>query len=361
MLVIYKYRLKDRSARKKLREHAFSANQVWNWCSAQQRDTEVRYKAGAKRRRWLDHYDLVKVCGGVGKSLGIHQQSVGAICRQFAVSRDLLKHAPKFRSSYGVNRSLGWVPFEKQSRQISGNAITYRGKTYRWFGNKRRPLPASAKGGFFSEDALGRWWVMFHVILDDPIQVNGPAIGIDLGLKTLATCSDGLKIDNKRPLVQWAEKLATAQRAHNKRRVQAIHAKIANVRRDNLHKITTSLARSHALIAVGDVSSKKLAKTKMAKSVLDAGWFTFRNMLKYKSAGYIEVDEKFTTQTCSCCGAVPDSSPKGRAGLGIRSWQCSACGETHDRDVNSALNILAVARRSAPPLAGGSCEVPHGC
>ena len=85
----------------------------------------------------------------------------------------------------------------------------------------------------------------------------------------------------------------------------------------------------------------------MAKSVLDAGWSTFRAMLKYKSAGYVEVDEKFTTQTCSQCGALPPERPKGIAGLGIRTWQCSACGADHDRDVNSALNILAIAVRSA--------------
>ena len=93
----------------------------------------------------------------------------------------------------------------------------------------------------------------------------------------------------------------------------------------------------------GDVNSKQLAKTRMAKSVLDAGWSTFRAMLKYKSAGYMEVDEKFTTQTCSHCGALPPERPKGIAGLGIRHWECSECDASHDRDVNAAKNILIAA------------------
>ncbi len=90
---------------------------------------------------------------------------------------------------------------------------------------------------------------------------------------------------------------------------------------------------------------KALAQTKLAKSVLDASWTTLRTMLKYKceNAGvwYEEVNESYTTQTCSCCGSR-SSSPKGRAGLGIREWQCMECGTLHDRDVNSALNILAL-------------------
>ncbi|MCU4394296.1 RNA-guided endonuclease TnpB family protein, partial [Acinetobacter parvus] len=101
----------------------------------------------------------------------------------------------------------------------------------------------------------------------------------------------------------------------------------------------------HAAIFIGNVNAKALAQTKLAKSVLDASWTTLRTMLKYKceNAGvcYEEVNEAYTTQICSCCGSR-SSSPKGRAGLGIREWQCMECGTLHDRDVNSALNILAL-------------------
>ena len=157
--------------------------------------------------------------------------------------------------------------------------------------------------------------------------------------------SDGQKIEAPRHYRALEGKLAVAQRAHNKQRVRRIHAKIKNTRKDFLHKLSTTLADQNAIIAVGDVNSKQLAKTRMAKSVMDAGWSTFRSMLKYKSAGYVEVDEKFTTVTCSACGVR--GGPQSQKGLRVREWQCSACGADHDRDVNSALNILAIAARSA--------------
>jgi IS605 OrfB family transposase len=116
-----------------------------------------------------------------------------------------------------------------------------------------------------------------------------------------------------------------------------------------LHKFSTQLTENHAAIFVGNVASAKLVKTKMAKSTLDAGWAMFKTMLEYKShqAGIVfeEVNEAYTTQTCSCCGRIPTSSPKGRAGLRIREWTCSNCGSVHERDVNSARNILAAGHR----------------
>ena len=343
--VTYKYRVKDRSARKALARHAMACNQVFNYCNAFQQDIERRYRAGAPKRRWPSAFDLAKFCKGAGKELGIHQQTVGTVCDQFAKSRDKAKHSLRFRSSFGARRALGWIPFQKQSRQVEGNSIWYLGKRYRFFGSKRRPLPDNAKGGMFVEDALGRWYVCFHVEVAERQPHGNGIIGIDLGLKSLAVLSDGSKIEAPRHYRALEGKLAVAQRAHNKQRVRRIHAKIKNTRKDFLHKLSTTLADQNAIIAVGDVNSKQLAKTRMAKSVLDAGWSTFRAMLKYKSAGYVEVDEKFTTQTCAECGSI--AGPKGQAGLNKREWICSGCGASHDRDVNSAVVILARARSAA--------------
>ena len=132
--------------------------------------------------------------------------------------------------------------------------------------------------------------------------------------------------------------------------MRAIHARIKNARRDHLHKVSCRLARENALIAVGNVNSSRLVKTRMAKSVLDAGWASFKTMLSYKasrhSASFVEVDERFTTQTCCECRSI--AGPKGYAGLNERSWVCGGCGASHDRDVNSAVNILRLGR-SAPP------------
>lgn len=340
----YKYRIKDKRAAKRLQAHAYAVNQAWNWCVAQHRDALDRYRAGARPRKWLAHFSLARAMRGVGRELGIHQQTVQCIAEQWARNRSI-----HFRPSYGVKRALGWVPFQKQSRQISGNAVTYLGGTYRFFGSKRRPLPENAtKGGAFVEDAQGRWWVCFHVEVEALAPAASGETGIDLGLKEFATLSDGRTFAPPQSYRAIEAKLAIAQRAGNKRRVRALHARAANVRRDFHHKLSTSLVRDYAFIAVGNVNAKRLAKTRMAKSIHDAGWSAFRSMLAYKAARFVEVDEKFTTQTCSSCGSLPPERPKGIAGLGVRSWDCSACGASHDRDVNAALNILRIGRGAAP-------------
>ena len=109
-----------------------------------------------------------------------------------------------------------------------------------------------------------------------------------------------------------------------KQRVKAIHAKIKNTRQDLIHKFTTQLVKDNALIVVGDVKTTQFnsKKGKLAKSVYDAGWFELKRQLTYKceNAGcrFEIVNERYTTQTCSCCGQIDSNSPKGRAGLRIR-------------------------------------------
>jgi IS605 OrfB family transposase len=195
--------------------------------------------------------------------------------------------------------------------------------------------------------------VCFHIEVD-ALPTGAGEVGIDLGLKTLAACSDGEKIVNPKSYRQLEAKLATAQRAGNRARAKAIHAEITNARKDHLHKASAKLADANRLIVVGNVNAAGLAKTRMAKSVLDAGWSMFRSMLAYKArrhqATFLEVNERFTTQTCSACGAIHEAWPKGIAGLEIREWRCPSCGASHDRDVNAARNILALGRSAAPPV-----------
>jgi IS605 OrfB family transposase len=205
-------------------------------------------------------------------------------------------------------------------------------------------LPETAKGGCFVEDSRGHWYVCFYVEVNQLKQAPSTAVGIDLGLKTLATFSNGKKIEAPRFYRKLEKKLATAQRANNHDLAKAINAKIANRRRDYMHKWTTYVARNYRLIFVGDVSSSQLAQTNMAKSIYDVSWYASKNALCYKArrhGGYFgEVNEAFTTQTCSAC--VERTGPKGIAGLGIREWVCSACGVSHERDVNSGQNILTL-------------------
>jgi putative transposase len=233
-----------------------------------------------------------------------------------------------------------------------------------------RPLPETGtpKCWEFSTDARGRWYVNIVVQLPDSETRIGSAIGIDLGLKVLATLSNGEKISAPHHYRAEETKLSLFRSRGQKIRARALHAKIANRRNHFLHVITTKIAREHAEIYVGNISSTKIAKTNMAKSVGDASWGILRYMLSYKAialGGKCEiVSERWTTQACSCCGSSGSSTkPKGIGGLAIRHWTCSDCGTSHDRDVNAARNILIVGAERRPlvgeiPLLGKTLKSP---
>ncbi|HEY5019965.1 MAG TPA: transposase, partial [Steroidobacteraceae bacterium] len=158
--------------------------------------------------------------------------------------------------------------------------------------------------------------------------------------------SDRERLSPGRWTHRFAEKLASAQRRGHKRQAKRIHRKAARCRADALHKFSRKIVDRYQKIAVGDVSSLKLARTRMAKSVLDSGWGILRRQLEYKSQQaartFEVVSERNTSITCSTCEAL--TGPRGVNGLIVRSWVCSDCGESHDRDVNAARNILIGSR-----------------
>lgn len=350
MIIALKYRIKDKTSRKRLEANARAANFVWNYCCQIQREAEDRWKAG-RVARWPTAFDLDKLCAGVAADIGVHSDTVFCVCRQFVISRDAKRRCPKFRVSNGPRRALGWVPFKGRTIKVDADAVVYLKRKFRFW--KSRDIEGELRAGAFAQDARGRWYISLQCKVGEDRATGIGSIGIDLGLKALATCSNGDAIPALRHYREYETALGKAQRAKNKRRVRAIHAKIANARKHHLHEQSTRIVRENRLIVVGDVNAAKLAKTKMAKSVLDASWSMFRAQLAYKArrhnAVFIEVNERFTSQTCSCCGAIPDSSPKGMGALGIRHWVCSDCGVLHDRDVNAARNILRVGlERQAP-------------
>ena len=180
---------------------AWTVNQVWNFCAQTQRSVQRTWRDGLFPS-WPSHFDLAHLAAGTSKDLGIHGQTIQCVTAQFVKSRDQHRKCPRFRHSGGPKRSLGWVPFQAQSRQIDGNAVTYYGNTYRFFAS--RSLPPVVKGGCFVEDARGRWWVCFQVeMADDLPQAPDVAVGIDLGLRTLATLSTGTKYEAPRVYRLW--------------------------------------------------------------------------------------------------------------------------------------------------------------
>ncbi|WP_246217607.1 RNA-guided endonuclease InsQ/TnpB family protein [Paraburkholderia panacisoli] len=166
------------------------------------------------------------------------------------------------------------------------------------------------------------------------------SVGIDLGLKDFASLSDGHVVGSGRHYRKLEGELAKAQRARNKARVRALHAKIKNSRKDQLHKLSTVLVQEYRAIFIGNVNASALAKIRMAKSVLEAGWSSFRTILLYKCdyAG-VWLDEAYSTRTCSCCKRR--MGPKGPEGLRIREWACPECGAYNHCDINAAEKIVA--------------------
>lgn len=338
----FRYRIKDATDGKHLDKMAIAVNQVWNYCGGVQIDSR------RLNRRWPNFPELAKLTSGSTKELGLHSDTVQDVLKHWVRSRDKSRKRPRWRASFGAKRSLGWIPFQcDRPIKVDGDRVSFLGRHYRlWLS---RAIPANIRCGSFNQDADGRWFLNLTCLTDAAVSSGTGEIGIDLGLKDLAALSTGEIVENQRHLRKSAEKLAAAQRAGRKRLARAIHRKIANQRKHYLHTVSTRIVRENSLIVVGDVSSSQLARTRMAKSVLDAGWSMFKSMLHYKAirrgATFREVNERFSTQVCNTCGGR--HGPKGMAGLSVRSWICQGCGSSHDRDVNAALNILASGRNVA--------------
>ena len=340
-----KLRIKDKHC-EVLDQLASEVNFVWNYVN------DLSFKHLKRKGEFLTAYDIAKYTKGTSKECGLHSQTIQAITEELVTRRKQFKKTKlKWRVSNkkSARRSLGWIPFKKVAIKYADGYVQY-GKHQFKVWDSYGLSQYSIKTGSFIEDSRGRWYVC--LVVNSPKQVKPTAtkaIGIDLGLKAIATCSDGTIISNPKFYRQYEHKLGIAQRAKNKKRVRALHAKIANSRKDHLHKASTMLVRENALIVVGNLSANKLVKTKMAKFVLDTGFSALKIMLKYKceNAGVLfeEVNEAYATQICSSCGEISHSSPKGRADLRIREWDCMVCGTHHDRDLNSALNILALGHK----------------
>lgn len=220
-----------------------------------------------------------------------------------------------------------------------------------------RDLPAEPSSVTVIRDAAGRYFASFVVQTaeDETLPLAGSEVGIDLGLTHFAVLSDGTKVAAPKFLRRAARKLKRLQQdlsrkqrgSQNRKKavvkVARAHARVADTRRDWQHKLSTAIIRDNQAVYVEDLCVVGLGRTKLAKSVHDAGWASFTGMLEYKAARYGRtfgrVDRFFpSTRMCSDCGRTND-----KMALNVRSWTCP-CGSTHDRDVNAAMNVLAAGR-----------------
>lgn len=315
-------------------------NYVWNYCN------EVSLLAFRRDKTFLSAYDLHKLTAGTSKDLRLSADTIQQVCTEYVTrKRQFKKLKLKWRSR---KRSLGWIPFKAAYVRLASDTVTYCGQRFRlWLS---RPVVGTIKTGSFTQDARGRWYAHFQCEVPDPLGPPAPAeIGIDLGLTNQLACSDMDVPYSRVNLTRTYEAaLALAQRAHKKGRIKAIQATISNRRKDWTHKTTTAIAHKARLIVVGDVSSTTLAKTPFAKSTYDASWGITRALLRYKArrlgAQYVEVNEAWSSVTCSSC--LSKTGPSGLSALGVRAWICTVCGSLHHRDLNAAQNILRAGRRT---------------
>jgi putative transposase len=257
-----------------------------------------------------------------------------------------------------------------KSRKKSRASATYTRSAFRWRSSElflakmseplnirwSRSLPEGVEPTTVtvSRDGAGRWFV--SLLCDDVIEPGLPtmsAVGLDAGVTSLVTLSTGEKVANpkhervdRRKLVRTQRALSrkapgSANREKARRKVARVHARIADRRRDFLHKLTTRLIRENQTVVIEDLTVCNMVKNHtLARSISDAAWRDLRSMLEYKAAWYgrdlLVVDRWFpSSKLCSACGTIRTQLP-----LNVRSWTCE-CGAVHDRDVNAARNILA--------------------
>ncbi|EDX82596.1 transposase, IS605 family [Synechococcus sp. PCC 7335] len=201
----------------------------------------------------------------------------------------------------------------------------------------------------------GRWTVSLLVEVDvKPLPPIKKQVGIDLGISSLLTLSDGEKVANSKGFKAKYRKLRNAQKALSRKqkgssnrhkarlRVARVHAEIADARKDMLHKLTTRLVQENQLIAVEDLAVKNMVKNhKLAQAISDASWGELVRQLEYKCDWYgrklVKIDRWFpSSKRCHSCGYTVNKLP-----LKIREWTCSSCHMHHDRDLNAAKNVLA--------------------
>ena len=284
-------------------------------------------------RNWFADIKQVKVARAKGENVKLKVRKPRYKCRQ---------HQQAIR--FTANARFRLLPNGRLRLPKIGNVKV------RW----SRELPSEPSSVTVSLDGAGRYHASFVVeVAEAPLPAADTAVGVDLGLTSFAALATGEKVDNPRWLRQREKALRRSQRnmarkrkgSRNRekarRKVARLHARVADARRDFHHHLSTRLVREHRTVCVETLDVKGMGRSKLAKSIHDAGWGQFTTMLEYKAALHgrtlVKVDPWYpSSQVCSACGHRDGPKP-----LKVRAWTCTGCGTTHDRDLNAARNILA--------------------
>jgi putative transposase len=377
----YRFALDPTPAQERmLRSHAGASRFAWNWALAK---CIERYEA---ERRWYSGAELHRLWNAEKKAdPALAWWGENSKCAYQEAFRDLdraLRDFVKSRKGQRKGRRLGFPKFKKRGRCRDsfrfgagvmrcergtvtlprlGTVKTHEStrKLARRTGNgTARILPATVSR------TAQRWFVSFTVEVERPVPERHPrpgsAVGVDLGIKTLLTGAgdhgDVIAADGPKPLKAALRKLRRAGREHsrkqhgsaNKRtsaaRLARLHARVANVRADALHKATTDLARRYETVVAEDLNVAGMIRNRrLARAISDQGFGQARRMLEYKTGwngGSVVVADRWfpSSKKCSACGTV-----KAKLSLAERTFRCGRCGLVLDRDVNAARNLLHLA------------------
>jgi putative transposase len=337
-----------------LRKTIGSCRFVYNWALAQRREAWVKEKKSI---------NYAKSCKALTELKGSPEKAwlneVSSVCLQQSLNNLDVAFGNFFKKraaypSFKARKNGGSARFTDNAFRLKGDYLFLAKIKTPFKVVWSRPLSNIPNSVTVSQNASGQWFASF--LCEEEIAKLPPSdkrIGIDAGIENFATLSDGRKFQSPKAIRKLRKKLARLQRRHSRKKkgsknrerarkkVARVHQRIADVRKDFLHKLSTQLVRENQAIALEDLSVSSMVKNrKLSRVISEQGWREFRTILEYKCEWYgrelLIVDRWFpSSKTCSCCGA------KASFGLEIRQWTCGACGASHDRDVNAAKNILA--------------------
>jgi putative transposase len=370
----YRYELDpNNSQRSSFHRHAGTARFAYNWGLEQRINI---FKTNQGKDRFTDAMKQHKLLNSLKKSQFPWMYEVSKCAPQEAL-RDLHRAFQNFHRKRKNGSGIGFPKFKrkgvKDSFRLTGTIrfvnrkiqlprigrIRVKEKRKRYYSGKILSATVSRRAN--------RWFVSVTVEeeIPDPTPVRGPAVGVDLGVKNLATISDGTVIANPRALGRKLNKLRKLSKSLSRKRkgsknrekakfkLAKMYLKISNIRQDTLHKVTTHLAKNHSKVVIENLCvSGMLKNRKLARAIGDVGFYEFRRQIEYKCqwyGSYLMVAPRTypSSNLCPCCG-----HRKEKLSLTEREYVCDKCGLRIDRDLNAALNLVAVSL----PETENACE-----
>ena len=344
--------------RKEIQTHLWLSKNMWNDLLEYSKN---KYRETGKFPTKMELQSMVKDSGLYSQTAqAVSHRLYGALLSFFRMKKDgKEKGFPRFKNMDRM-KSLSYPQ--------SGFKIMERKLNVTPFGEisirKHREMKGTIRTLTLKRESSGKFYAIFTTKTEiTPKENRGNQVGMDLGLINFATLSDETMIKNPKHLKKYGERLAKRQRKlskkekgsirrkKQKRRIAALYEKVKNARRDFLHKLSLHLVNSYSFVALEELSIQKMTMERFGKSINDAGWNEFMNMLCYKAeeAGcrVVFVDPDGTTKECSSCGEVVDKELK------ERRHSCPSCGLSMDRDLNASINIL---KRATAGQAGSNAR-----